>query len=184
MAKGPGTPAVPSLPVKVVIQPSAGTDGQLLFEAVSLTQNKSGLINQLAMRGWLNLLHGTPAVERSIQLRMIGLPDEVIAHLDAIAPVPHFLAMDGGQRSATAPAPAVQLPSRPQVQAQSRRQSVGEPPKDPQSAPPKNEDAQQADVEVQPKKAPPAQPESPSTDGPVFSAPNGGSGFGRDWGLS
>lgn len=95
------TPA--SVAVKVVIQTSAGTDGQLLYEAVSLTSNKSGLISQLAMRGWLNLLHGTPAVERSIQLRMIGFPDEVIEQIDAAIPHPQFLGLDQREASDVAP---------------------------------------------------------------------------------
>lgn len=95
------TPA--SVAVKVVIQTSAGTDGQLLYEAVSLTSNKSGLISQLAMRGWLNLLHGTPAVERSIQLRMIGFPDEVIEQIDAAIPNPQFLGLDQREASDATP---------------------------------------------------------------------------------
>ncbi|WP_139222921.1 hypothetical protein [Paracidovorax wautersii] len=184
MAKGPGTSGVQSLPVKVVIQPSAGTDGQLLFEAVSITHNKSGLINQLAMRGWLNLLHGTPAVERSIQLRMIGLPDEVIAQLDALAPVPHFLAMDGGQRASATSTPQAQPVVRPQPQTHPRQPAMLEPERDP--TPATAEPVQQRQLEAEPKEVQPpaAHPDSSSKGGTVFSPPHAGSGFGRDWGLS
>lgn len=175
MAKGPGN-AVPSLPVKVVIQPSAGSDGQLLFEAVSLTQNKSGLINQLAMRGWLNLLHGTPAIERSIQLRMIGLPDDVIAQVDALAPAPHFLSMDGAQRAAAAPPPPVQPASRPPVQP--RRQPAAVPADDPGPTSAPQEPVQQ-EAAPQPKDDhPPAPAEEPRRDAKIFSPTTGSSRFG------
>lgn len=89
--RGAAIAGTPSVHVKVIIQPSSGTDGQLMYEAVNQAVNKSGLLNQLAMRGWLNLLHSTPAVERSLQLRMIGLPDDLIARIEQDVPNPQFV---------------------------------------------------------------------------------------------
>ena len=94
-----------TLPVRVYIQPTAGTDGQLLHRAIQGATSQSGLLQMLIMRGWLNLLHGMPADERSLQLRSMGLPDELIAEIDAMKAKPQFLALR--ERDAQA-APSVQ----------------------------------------------------------------------------
>lgn len=95
-----------TLPVRVYIQPTAGTDGQLLHRAIQGATSQSGLLQMLIMRGWLNLLHGIPADERSLQLRAMGLPDDLIAEIDAMKAKPQFLTLR--ERDAQTPAPSVQ----------------------------------------------------------------------------
>jgi hypothetical protein len=124
MATGEKKPAGDTLAVRVYIWPSAGRDGQLLQRAVQSTRNQSGFLQSLILRGWIDLLHGTTAEERSIFVRSAGLSDDLVAEIDAMVANPKFFelrhrdAQDLGAATpvapaASAPAPAAVIPTPP-----------------------------------------------------------------------
>lgn len=81
------------LNLRIYMQPPRTTDGTLLFRTVDESNNKSNLVVQLIMRGWINLLHGTTAEERSIQLKSMGVPDDIVAAIEALVPNPQLFGL-------------------------------------------------------------------------------------------
>ena len=125
MGSGEKKPAGETLAVRVYIQPSAGTDGQLLQRAIQGSKSQSGFLHALIMRGWVGLLHGTTAEERSIQARSMGLPDDLLAEIDAMMATPQFLELRqrdaqslGGAPVAATTNPAAQAVIEPVVPPQ------------------------------------------------------------------
>lgn len=99
--------------VRVYVPQVAGSDGQLLVKGIQGSKSQSAFLLALIQRGWIELLHGTTAAERSIQCRSIGLPDELIAEIDALIPTPKLLELrsrDAQSLGAGAPAPAQAQP--------------------------------------------------------------------------
>ena len=121
MGSGEKKPAGETLAVRVYIQQSAGTDGQLLQRAIQGSKSQSGFLQALIMRGWVELLHGTTAEERSIFARSMGLADELVSEIDAMVATPKFLALrqrDAQELVDAAPiAPAAPAPIAPPAPA-------------------------------------------------------------------
>lgn len=115
------------LDLRIYLQPNGTTDSKLLFSALVDSPNKSSLLVQLIMRGWINLLHGTTAEERSIQLKSMGVADDIVAAIEAMAPNPQLFGLR--QRDAQALgllAPASSPNAQPAETAQS--EAVAPPP--------------------------------------------------------
>lgn len=116
MGSGEKKSAGETLAIRVYIQPSAGTDGKLLQRAIQGSKSQSGFLQALIIRGWVALLHGSTAEERSILSRSMGLPDDLIADIDAMQATPKFLELRLRDAQAFGPAPSA-APSAPQENA-------------------------------------------------------------------
>ena len=79
----------------VYFSPPRTADHQLLHRVIkelSQSNDASGFLSSLVLRGWLQILHGLPPAERSLQLRALDVPQEIIGEIDATAPAPAFVA--------------------------------------------------------------------------------------------
>lgn len=80
----------PALQCRLYLYADGNPDWALLYDAADTAPNRSQLLQQLVIRGWLNLIHNTPVVERSMMLRQLGISQDVIAQVDAMSTEPLF----------------------------------------------------------------------------------------------
>ena len=91
-----------------------------VLESLKAGRKSSDFLYNMAMRGWLQVLHGLSPQERAIQLRMMDLPSTVLNAIDAAVPIPQIVGLSGYQTQIAAPAttPEPVVPTAPTKQAE------------------------------------------------------------------
>ncbi len=103
----------------------------LVMDSLRADRRCSDFLYNLAVRGWLQVLHGLSPQERAIQLRTLDLPASVIEAIDSGVPLPQFVGLSGYPAAEPSPTPAPPLaltPAPAQEQAPVPAPEVKSPP--------------------------------------------------------
>ena len=78
--------------VAVYFQAPSGIDQELLarvMKEIGAAKNMSVFLKSLILRGWVSMLHGTTKNERILQMRSLGLTEQLIEDITALIPRPN-----------------------------------------------------------------------------------------------
>jgi len=90
-----------------------------VLESLKAGRKSSDFLYTMAVRGWLQVLHGLSPQERAIQLRLLDLPSSMIEAVDTAVPIPQIVGLGGYQPAAMVntpqPDPIPSPPPQPQA---------------------------------------------------------------------